>query len=64
MSNTSKVLLAFVAGAVAGAVAGVLFAPDRGDRTRARLADSTNDLLYKAKRQARKVANGISEVVA
>lgn len=39
MKNLS-VLAAFIGGAVAGAALGILFAPEKGDDTRARIADA------------------------
>jgi len=57
MSSTSKVLLALLTGAVAGAIAGILFAPDKGSETRRKISDSTNDLLEKTKTKARKAAD-------
>lgn len=42
MNNAGRVLIGFAVGAVAGAVAGVLMAPDKGDNTRTKLADKSN----------------------
>lgn len=38
MSKTSNTLIAFLAGATAGAVLGVLYAPDKGSETREKLS--------------------------
>ncbi|MCS7019585.1 MAG: YtxH domain-containing protein [Cytophagales bacterium] len=38
MSNTGKTLLGFIAGAAAGMVVGMLFAPDKGINTRDKLS--------------------------
>lgn len=41
--DTGKSILAFLAGAAAGAVAALLFAPDSGERTRDRLRSKAAD---------------------
>ncbi len=43
MANT-KVILGFVAGIAAGALAGVLFAPDEGKKTRKKIAGKAGDV--------------------
>jgi gas vesicle protein len=40
MNDNSKLLLALVAGAAAGFVAGILLAPDKGSETREKIKDS------------------------
>lgn len=44
MTNKSKLLLALLFGAAAGAVLGVLFAPDAGEKTRKKVKKWTEDL--------------------
>lgn len=44
MNNSSKLLLAFAAGAVAGAVAGILLAPDKGSETRRKMREGGEKL--------------------
>ncbi len=44
MSKTQSTLFALVAGFAAGAVIGILLAPDKGDKTREKIAKKTADL--------------------
>ncbi|HQD10754.1 MAG TPA: YtxH domain-containing protein [Flavihumibacter sp.] len=44
MSNTNKILTAFATGLAVGAVLGVLFAPDKGENTRKKIADNGKKL--------------------
>lgn len=53
MSNKAGAFLAFIAGATAGAAAGLLFAPSSGKDTREKL----NKELDEFSEKARKVAN-------
>ena len=56
-NSTIRVIGALVIGAVDGAAIGVLFAPDKGSRTRRKIADGvsdlTDDIKSKLKREAR-----------
>lgn len=44
MKNTSKILLGVITAAAAGAVIGMLFAPNKGDETRSKLKKTANEL--------------------
>ena len=44
MNSTGKVVLGVLAGAAAGAILGVLFAPDKGSETRKKIAQKGKDL--------------------
>ncbi len=44
MSNNSKVIGALLVGAAAGAVLGILFAPEKGEDTRKKIMTNANDL--------------------
>ena len=45
MENPTKLLAAVLFGAVAGATLGILFAPDKGSKTRSRIAGKAEDLI-------------------
>ena len=42
--STSNLIVGFLAGAAAGAVLGILYAPDEGSKTRKKIKDKTNHL--------------------
>lgn len=44
MNNTTKILTAFAIGAAAGAVLGILFAPDKGSETRKKMNEQGKKL--------------------
>lgn len=41
--NTGTILIALLTGAALGAAAGILFAPDKGEKTRGKIRDKYND---------------------
>lgn len=63
--NTGNIMLAFLAGAAAGALAGVLYAPDKGKNTRDRLSylldKYRNDLQGLIEELVNKKSEAVSE---
>jgi gas vesicle protein len=47
--SSSKILVGFLAGAAVGALAGILFAPDKGSATRKKIATKTSDITDSVK---------------
>lgn len=43
-SNTSNAFITFLSGAAVGAVAGILFAPDKGSNTREKISEKTKQV--------------------
>ncbi len=48
-NNTTKILLAIIAGAAAGIAIGVLLAPDKGSETRKKIKEKAEDLVQRIK---------------
>jgi len=70
MNNTAKIIAALAVGAAAGAVIGVLFAPEKGSETRRKvseegkkLAQSLKEKLNRMKEKSDEVASNIQESI-
>lgn len=64
MNNKSKILTAVAAGAAAGAVLGVLFAPAKGSDTRKKISDQSKKLAGDVKDKialGKEKLNGLKE---
>ncbi len=45
--NAGKLIAGILAGAAAGAILGILFAPDKGEETRSKIASKSSDMKDK-----------------
>lgn len=61
--DTGKSLFCFIAGAVAGAAAALLLAPDSGENTRAAIRQRVSDIKGKAKGKIDETLDVIEEVL-
>jgi len=59
--GSGKVLSSVLAGAAAGAILGILFAPDKGTETRRKIAEKGADLADSVKGKVNEYADVISE---
>ena len=59
--NSGKVLLGVLAGFAAGALVGVLFAPDKGSVTRKKISKKSEDYADAVKEKFNDLLDGISE---
>jgi len=59
--SSGKVVLALLAGVAAGAVLGLLFAPEKGSETRKKLSGEGNDLKESMKEKFNEFLDDISE---
>jgi gas vesicle protein len=62
--NNSKVLLGFLAGAFAGSILGVLFAPDKGTETRRKISEKTGDMAEALKEKVADFAEDMKEMLS
>jgi gas vesicle protein len=62
MNNTGKILTAVAAGVVAGAVLGILFAPDKGSETRKKIRKKGEDVADELKDKFEKVKEKFNEL--
>ena len=61
-SDNSNVLIAAVIGLAAGAILGILLAPDRGAETRSNLSNSLNDLGATVRDKTRQGASKVADL--
>jgi gas vesicle protein len=59
--NTGKVVLGALAGLAIGAIAGILFAPDKGSATRKKIMDKGDDYVYRVKSKFNGIVDSITE---
>lgn len=59
--NTGKVLLGVLAGVAAGALIGILFAPDKGSETRRKIISKGEDFANSAKEGFNDVMGSVNE---
>jgi gas vesicle protein len=62
MNNTGKIVTALAAGAVAGAVLGILFAPDKGSETRKKISDAGKKLAEGVEKNFKKGKEKLSHL--
>ena len=62
--SSSKILVGFLAGASIGALAGILFAPDKGSNTRKKISSKTGDLTDSVKNSFNDFIDGVKQTYA
>ncbi len=59
--STTKIALGALAGLAVGAIAGILFAPEKGSRTRRKIMDKGEDLTDELKSKFAEFCDSITE---
>ena len=59
--STGKVVLGTLAGLAIGAIAGILFAPEKGSVTRKQIMDKGDDYVDKVKSKYDEISNSIAD---
>jgi gas vesicle protein len=59
---SSKILVGFLAGAAVGALAGILFAPDKGSTTRKKIATKSGDITDSVKNSFNNFVDGVKDL--
>lgn len=59
--NTTKLIAGLLAGAAAGAALGVLFAPEKGSKTRSRIFKRSADTVDEIKDRVDELLNGLTD---
>lgn len=62
MNNTGKIVTAVAAGAAAGAILGVLFAPDKGSETRRKINDQGKKIVEGVKNKFQKGVERVNDL--
>lgn len=62
MKNSSKILTAVAIGAAAGAILGILFAPDKGSETRRKISDQGKKITDDVKNKFRRGKEKLTEL--
>ncbi len=61
--STNKVLLGALAGLAAGAILGILLAPEKGSETRKKIINKSNDCLADVKDKVDEIVDNLQEQV-